>query len=234
MHCSTSNDSLDQRPRVTIHYAQTLDGRIATRTGNSQWVSCEDSLRLAHQLRASHDAVMVGVGTVLADDPSLTVRHVPGRSPRRVVLDSTLRLPLGANVLADSAAPTLVATTARAPRERLEAVRATGAEVAVVDQDGDGRVDLGALLRCLHTLGVGSVLLEGGRSLLTEALRRRLVDRYVVCIAPKVIGAGIEAIGDLDIQRVSDALTFVERSFTLVGEDIVFDGTLTPAPSGER
>ncbi len=114
------------RTSLTVHYAQTLDGRIATRTGHSQWISGQDSLRLAHQLRASHQAVMVGVGTVLADNPRLTVRNVPGPSPLRIVVDSTLRLPLDAAVLTDGAAPTLVATTPRAP------LCAAGSATAVV------------------------------------------------------------------------------------------------------
>src|SRR5437868_3803386 len=92
------------RPYVTIHYAQTLDGRIATCTGSSQWISGDASLTLAHELRAVHQAVMVGVGTVLADNPRLTVRLVPGRSPVRIVADSTLRLPAEAHVLTDAAA----------------------------------------------------------------------------------------------------------------------------------
>src|SRR5712691_6072621 len=99
------------RATMTIHYAQTLDGRIATSTGQSQWISCEESLCLAHQLRATHDAVMVGVGTILNDDPRLTVRHVAGRSPCRIVVDSLLRVPPTATVLTDGAASTIVATT---------------------------------------------------------------------------------------------------------------------------
>ena len=94
------------RPRVTLHFAQTLDGRIATRTGCSQWISGPGSLRLAHELRADHDAVMVGAGTVCSDNPRLTVRLVEGHSPLRVIVDSTLRLPLTSNVLTDGQAPT--------------------------------------------------------------------------------------------------------------------------------
>src|SRR5207248_11623610 len=93
-----------ERPRVTMHYAQTLDGRIATRTGQSQWISGEASLRLAHELRAAHQAVMVGVGTILADNPRLPVRLVDGASPRRIVVASPLRAPLDAHVLTDGAA----------------------------------------------------------------------------------------------------------------------------------
>ncbi|MDQ3808823.1 MAG: dihydrofolate reductase family protein, partial [Chloroflexota bacterium] len=105
--------------RVTVHYAQSVDGRLATRTGDSQWIGGPASLRLAHQLRAEHADILVGVGTVLADNPRLTVRLVAGHSPRRVVVDSTLRLPLEAHVLTDGAAPTLIATTERALPERV-------------------------------------------------------------------------------------------------------------------
>src|SRR3989449_2508650 len=123
------------RPLVTVHYAQTLDGRIASRTGDSRWVSGEGSLRLAHELRAAHDAVLVGIGTVLADDPKLTVRLAPGDSPVRVVVDSRLRVPLDANVLDTSVARTIVATTPLASEERATAIRARGAEGVRVKAD---------------------------------------------------------------------------------------------------
>src|SRR5256886_2676409 len=128
----------DDRPLVTVHYAQTIDGRIASRTGDSRWVSGEGSLRLAHELRAAHDAVLIGIGTVLADDPKLTVRLVPGDSPVRVIVDSQLRIPFDANVFAADGR-TIVATTPLASEERAEAIRARGAEVLRVKADADGR-----------------------------------------------------------------------------------------------
>jgi riboflavin-specific deaminase-like protein len=217
------------RPRLTVHYAQTLDGRIATRTGQSQWISCAATLELAHRLRADHQAVMVGVGTVCADNPRLTVRHVPGSSPLRIVVDSTLRLPLDAHVLTDGAARTLVVTTDRAKEERVQAVRGNGAEVLLVGRNGMGRVDLPDLLSHLVALGVRSILLEGGSALITSALQHQVVDRLVVCIAPKLIGSGIEAVGNLDILHVNDALHFAESSFTSLGDDIIFDGQVARA-----
>jgi GTP cyclohydrolase II len=212
------------RPLVTVHYAQTIDGRIASRTGDSRWVSGEGSLRLAHELRAAHDAVLVGIGTVLADDPKLTVRLVPGESPVRVVVDSQLRIPLDANVLNTSVARTIVATTALASDERAEAIRSRGAEVLRVKADTDGHVDLTDLLARLREDGIRSVLVEGGRGMITAALRDHLVDRLTVCIAPKVIGEGIAAVGDLHIDRLCDAMTFERAGFTSLGGDVVFYG----------
>lgn len=150
-----------------MSYAQTLDGRLATRTGGSQWISGPESLRFAHELRASHDAIMVGAGTVRQDDPRLTVRLVAtpaeARDPLRVVVDSTLRTPLTANVLAEGAAAgTVLAVTARALEARRAAARALGATVLPLPADATGRVDLAALLAALRERGVGSLLVEGG------------------------------------------------------------------------
>lgn len=216
---------------MTVHYAQTLDGRIAARDGSSRWISGEDALRFAHRLRAEHDAVMVGVGTVIADDPRLTVRLVDGPSPLRVVVDSALRIPLEAQLLADGAA-TLVATTARADRARLALVRSRGIEVLLVPADGAAHVDLRELLALLAARGVASVLIEGGPRLITAALREHLVDRLVVCIAPKILGTGVEAVGDLDALRLDDAMVLGHPVVTRCGDDLIVDGVLERVPLG--
>jgi 3,4-dihydroxy 2-butanone 4-phosphate synthase/GTP cyclohydrolase II len=216
------------RPPVTVHYAQTLDGRLATRTGDSQWISSEPSTTFAHELRASHAAVMVGVGTVLADDPRLTTRLVEGPSPIRVVVDSTLRLPSAAKVATDGAAATVLATTERAPAERRRTFTEAGVEVLVLPQTADGRVDLGGLLEELGRRGIDSVLVEGGAGLITAMLREHRVRRLVVSIAPMIVGAGIEAVGDLDIVRLREALAFRRATFSQVGPDVIFDGEMDP------
>jgi GTP cyclohydrolase II len=212
------------RPLVTVHYAQTIDGRIASRTGDARYVSGERSLRLAHELRAAHDAVLIGIGTVLADDPKLTVRLVPGDSPVRIVVDSRLRIPPDASVLNAADARTIVATTPLAPEERAAEIRARGGEVLRTKADADGHVDLGGLLARLRADGIRSLLIEGGRGIITTALRERLVDRLTVCIAPKVIGEGIAAVGDLHIDRLRDAMTFERAGFIACGGDVVFYG----------
>ena len=227
-----ASTSSTARPVVTVSYAQTLDGRLATSTGSSRWISGSESLCFAHALRAGHDAIMVGVGTVCRDDPRLTVRLVGvpsgSRDPLRVVVDSTLRTPLTAAVLADGAAAgTVLAVTERAPAERCDAARALAATVLRLPGDAGGRVDLVALLAALHERGVGSVMVEGGARLITALLRARLVDRLAVCIAPKILGAGIEAIGDLGVSDLARALLLCDRRVTAYGADLVIVGRFT-------
>ncbi len=212
--------------RVTVHYAQSLDGRIATRTGDSQWIGGQASLRFAHQLRAEHELILVGVGTVLADNPRLTVRLVEGRSPVRVILDSTLRTPLIANVLSDGESPTIVAASQRATTEQIEATKATGAEVLLAGDDADGRPDLASVLATLSERGYASVLIEGGRGIITSALAQGLVDRLAVCVAPLIVGEGISAIGELGVERLRDARMLRSATMTLLEGDLIVDGEL--------
>src|SRR5688500_7450989 len=165
----------EDRPFVVVKYAQSLDGRIATATGDSKWISGERERAVSHALRARCDAIMVGVGTVLADDPQLTVRMVPGASPIRVVLDSTLRIAADAKVLDDDAA-TIVVTTERASRDKRDLVASKGAGVRVARRCGDG-VDLADALKVLRRAGIRSLLVEGGAKVITSLLKQGLVDR---------------------------------------------------------
>ena len=222
------------RPTVTVSYAQTLDGRLATSGGSSRWISCSESLRFAHTLRSEHDAVMVGAGTACKDDPRLTVRHVPGKDPLRVVVDGSLRTPLTAAVLANGAAGgTVLAVTDRAPEAQREDAASLGATILRLPAREGGRVDLGALLAELYARGVRSVMVEGGAALITSLLRDRLVDRLAVCIAPKVLGSGIEAVGDLGVRELADSLILTETSVVRYGVDLVLDARVE-YPNGAR
>jgi GTP cyclohydrolase II len=207
------------RPRVVLKYAQTLDGRIATGGGDSKWISGTEERALSHALRAACDAVMVGVGTVVQDDPRLTVRLVPGASPLRVVLDSTLRTPSEALLLGGGPA-TIVLTTDLASEADRRRVRDAGAGICVLPR-GPGGVDLGAGLRALRERGVRTLLVEGGARVITSLLGAGLVDRLVIGTAPRIIGAGTEAVGDLGVARVADGIALRNRSVHLTAEDVV-------------
>jgi 5-amino-6-(5-phosphoribosylamino)uracil reductase/diaminohydroxyphosphoribosylaminopyrimidine deaminase/5-amino-6-(5-phosphoribosylamino)uracil reductase len=222
------------RPTITVSYAQTLDGRLATAGGSSRWISSPESLRFAHTLRAEHDAVVVGAGTACKDDPRLTVRLVPGDDPLRVVVDSSFRTPLSAAVLANGAAKgTVLAVTERASDERCAEALSLGATVLKLPADAAGRVDLHALGSELHALGVRSVMVEGGAALITSFLGERLVDRLAVCIAPKILGRGIEAVGDLGICDLTDSLVLADTSVTPCGVDFILDSRVE-YPDGPR
>ncbi|MDQ3761783.1 MAG: GTP cyclohydrolase II RibA [Actinomycetota bacterium] len=207
------------RPYLVLKYTQTLDGRIATATGDSKWISGEEERGVSHALRAACDAVMVGVGTVLRDDPRLTVRLVPGTSPLRVVLDSTLRTPSTALVLAGDPV-TAVLTTDRAADSDRKRLRALGANVQVVPA-GPAGVDLPAALRVLRELGVRTLLVEGGARVITSLFSARLVDRLVVGTAPKIIGAGTEAVGDLGVMRVAQGISLRNRCVYVTTDDVI-------------
>lgn len=215
-------------PFVTVKFAQTLDGRIATGSGDSQWISGPSSLKLAHKLRREHGAIMVGIGTVLKDDPRLTVRLVDGRDPLRVVLDSKLRLPADARVLANGAARhTLVITTVAANLAHAAELKSLGAEILTIEPAPSGAgVDITRALEHLGRRGIESVLVEGGAATVTSLLAARLVDRLVIAIAPKIIGRGTEAVGDLGIERLKDALTFSSFKTRRLGPDIIVDARL--------
>ncbi len=216
-----------ERPGVVVKYAQTLDGRIATATGDARWISSESERRVAHAMRAGCDAVLVGAGTVLRDDPRLTVRMVPGASPIRVVLDSTLRTPPTAQVLSDDAA-TLILCRRGADPVRRRALAETGAAVHEVEGGPEG-LRLDAVLRLLRTLGVASLLVEGGGRVITSMLSAGTVDRLVASVSPRIIGAGIEAVGPLGIGRVTDGIRLDNRSVYVAGEDILLGFDVTPA-----
>ena len=215
------------RPYVVLKFAQTLDGRIATATGDARWISGEPERRVSHALRAACDAVLVGVGTAIQDDPQLTVRMVPGASPVRVVLDSTLRLPLGAKLLEPDAS-TVVLTTDRAEPDRRRALMARGVRVEVLPAGPHG-VDIHSALAALRRDGVETLLVEGGGRVITSLLGAGVVDRLVVGVAPTIIGRGVDAVGPLDITSVADGLRLVNRSLHVAGDDVVIAGDVVTA-----
>jgi diaminohydroxyphosphoribosylaminopyrimidine deaminase / 5-amino-6-(5-phosphoribosylamino)uracil reductase len=216
-------------PFVTLKCAVTLDGKIATASGDSQWISNEASRRRAHVLRHEHDAVLVGIDTVLADDPQLSVR-LPGRwkQPARIVLDSRGRLPLSAKLLCDTeTAPVFVATAEAMPPERRAALEACGARI-LQTSSGDGRVNLPELWRQLYDCDIYSVLIEGGAHVVGAALASRTVDKVVFFVAPLIIGGdGMSAIAGFGVQKLADAHRLHDVHIEQLNDDVMISGYVT-------
>jgi diaminohydroxyphosphoribosylaminopyrimidine deaminase/5-amino-6-(5-phosphoribosylamino)uracil reductase len=208
-------------PFVTYKCAMTLDGKIATVTGESRWISCEASRRVVHKMRAQSDAIMVGVDTIIADNPKLTVRLVKGHNPLRIIVDSHLRTPASVSVLSGSMAQgTLLATTETNPRVHLR-YQKTGATVIVCDSL-DGRVDLHDLWKKLGERGIQSLLLEGGSHLAGEALRHGLIDECTFFYAPKVIGSdGFSPFAITGTTNMAHSIMFNDLIMRNVGTDIM-------------
>ena len=220
-----------RRPWFTLKAAITLDGRIATASGESRWITGAEARAEVHRLRAAHDAVLVGVGTVLADDPRLTVRlpDHEGNQPVRVLVDSGLRTPPTAAVLAPDARR-IIATLAAAPAARRRRLTRAGAEI--LDVAGGDRVDLRALATALGAAGITSVLVEGGGEIHAGFLAAGLVDEVVLHVAPTILGGrqgGPSWVGGSEVARLADAHRLTFRSAHFAGSDLVV--TLRPGPT---
>jgi diaminohydroxyphosphoribosylaminopyrimidine deaminase/5-amino-6-(5-phosphoribosylamino)uracil reductase len=211
---------------VTLKLAASLDGRIATVTGASQWITSAPARRLVHGLRNEHDAVMVGAGTVRADDPALTCRLRGGRDPLRVVVSGRMRLPLAAQILNGVAARGTVIVTATHKPSVERVLQARGVTV-LVQQSKRHTLALGRVLRALGRRGVRSVLIEGGAGLAAAALRDRVVDEFLCFLAPKLIGGdGRPMLGSLAVRELSEAVALAEIRVQRVGPDLLLRAAL--------
>ena len=236
-----------RRPFVHLKVAQSLDGRIATGNGNSRWITDTDARRLVHRMRAEHEAILVGRGTALRDDPQLTVRGLepaalPAAMPWRVVLDSLLALPATARLASDEHAPrTMVLTTATADPARRRVLEDQGVRVHAVAADAAGRPDVDAVLQTLHGHGIRSLLVEGGGAVYTSFLRRARFDRLTVFVAPLLIGKGVDAVGALGSERIADAVRLQGVTTSAVNDQVKVSGyrdldalRRVVLPAGER
>ena len=216
-------------PFVIMKSAMTWDGKTATKSGHSFWVTGPEARAEVHRLRDRCDAIMVGIGTVLADDPQLTTRlpnGEKGKDPLRVIVDSSLRLPLGARVINSlSVAPTLIATTAQASQEKKLILEEQGVQVLTVESQA-GRVDLKALMIELGQREVSNILLEGGATLNAAALEAGIVDKVITFMAPKIIG-GKDApgvVGGSGQDKMGEAWMLEKLNFCTIGEDLMLSG----------
>lgn len=204
-------------PIVVAQLGQTLDGRIATVTGASKYISGREALKHLHRLRASVDAVVVGVGTVIADDPQLTVRMVQGRNPMRVVIDPSGRMPADARMLHDGAGPVTVVTTGDAVPEPAEALRLHA---------GEGGFAPGTIVAALAARGLRRILIEGGADTLSRFLDAGSVDILHVLVAPMILGSGKAGLSMKPIDALDDALRPETGVHLFADGDVLFTCTL--------
>ena len=216
------------KPFVTLKCATSLDGKIALESGESKWISSEASRRHAHVLRHEHDAVLVGIETVLSDDPQLNVRlDDDGKSwkqPARVVLDSHGRTPLGSKLVQDQSTPLFIATTKAMPEKAERELKARGAKV--LHCGDDTRVDWRRLLDELYENGIYSVLIEGGASVASSALQEKIVDKVIWFVAPILIGNGRDALGEYSVSRLIEAPRLRDVQSERIGDDTMITGYL--------
>ena len=223
-----------KRPYVVMKYAMTLDGKIAAHTGDSKWVTGEEARNHVQQLRHRYTGIMVGVGTVQADDPLLTCRIPGGRSPVRILCDTCLRTPLTAQVVTTARQfPTLLATCCT-DGDRRAAYEAAGCQVLVLPER-DGHVDLNALMEELGRREIDSILLEGGGTLNWAALEQGIVQKVLAYIAPKLAGgkAAKTPVEGTGIDRMARAIRLEHSSITQIGEDFLIESEVAPCVHGD-
>jgi diaminohydroxyphosphoribosylaminopyrimidine deaminase/5-amino-6-(5-phosphoribosylamino)uracil reductase len=215
-------------PFVTLKVAQSLDGKIADANGQSKWISNEAARKLAHRWRGQNDAILIGIGTALADNPQLTVREEPGPQPRRMIVDTNLRLPLSANVLTDDhVAKTIVAIGENCrEREKIAEIEARGAKIWPLRTTNAGSVDLRHLMERSAQEGIASIFVEGGRRIFSALLEAELADRLKCFIAPKLVGDGIPAFQGLPISSLHDAIFLTKIKWENVGDNMLLSGVI--------
>lgn len=215
-----------KKPFVVLKAAMTLDGKIATATGQSKWITNETSRAYGYKLRDIYDGIMVGINTVIEDNPMLTARVDGGKNPIRIVVDSNLKIDINANVVQDKSAKTIVATTDKADKDKILKLQAQNVDVIVVDKDENDKVDIEKLLNILGQQNICSILVEGGATLSGSFVAKKLVDKVYFFIAPKIIG-GKEAktpVAGTGILNLQEALALKDIQIEKLEEDVLIIG----------
>jgi diaminohydroxyphosphoribosylaminopyrimidine deaminase/5-amino-6-(5-phosphoribosylamino)uracil reductase len=216
-----------KEPFVILKVAATLDGKVSTREGDSKWISGEASRRFVHKLRGEVDGVLVGIGTVLRDDPLLTTRIKGGRDPYRIVLDSQLKIPEEAKVIGDFPARVVIATTESVPGDKMERLRKRGVRILPFESK-EGKIDLKSCLSKLGEIGMMSLMVEGGNQVNGSFLDEGLIDKLLLFLSPKLIGdpqaPGI--FGGKGVSKLQEAIPLKEMKARRIGEDIFLEGYL--------
>jgi diaminohydroxyphosphoribosylaminopyrimidine deaminase/5-amino-6-(5-phosphoribosylamino)uracil reductase len=216
-------------PFVTLKVAQSLDGKIADAAGRSRWISNEQARRLVHRWRWQSDAVLVGIGTILADDPQLTVREETGPQPRRIVVDTHLRIPPAAKILNDDhVAQTIIMIGHECKEhEKMAEIQNRGARIWPIRTTAAGSLDMRHLVERIGQEGIASVLVEGGRRLFSSLLESRFADRLKCFVAPKLLGDGVPAFQGLPINSLSQSIFIEKTKWEILGDNVLISGLIS-------
>ncbi len=209
-------------PFVTLKMAETIDGKIADQDYNSKWITSVESRSLVHELRSEYDAVLVGIKTVMIDNPKLTVRLVEGRNPKRVILDSKLEINPQLKLVKNNSDNNLIIITSkenRSKKRKLEKLYENGVEVIFVSEKKEGKINLSSALQKLGERNIISLLVEGGGKIFSGFLKEKLDDEVMIFIGPKILGNGIPLTDNLGIKSLPKALNYTIKDLEKVGED---------------
>lgn len=213
------------RPFVHLKIAQSLDGRIATNKGQSRWITNESALKKVHELRSEYDAILVGINTVVQDNPSLTVRHVKGRNPYRIILDNRLVIPPSAQIVTDRfKTHTIIFTSV--PEENRAARQLTEEGIRIIHMSAGSSkyLDIAEVLKNLAEMNISSVLVEGGGEIFTSFLKANLFDKITFFISPMIIGTGIQSIGELGITSLAQAHRLGQVKIEIIDHQVMVEG----------
>ena len=213
-------------PYVSLKAAQTIDGKIADKSGESSWISSLQSRKYVHSLRAKYDAVLVGKGTVEKDDPKLTVRLVEGRNPKRVILDANLDIKLSHRIFTKNNDKNLIVITSKknaGKKRKINKLNSLGALVLFAKEESGEKVDLKSALRELYKIGIASVLVEGGSEVFTSFVKENLFDDMLMFISPRILGCGVPLIGNLGIKNLQKSVKAKIGNVEKIGDDILLE-----------
>jgi|TARA_B100001964_G_scaffold244993_1_gene329255 diaminohydroxyphosphoribosylaminopyrimidine deaminase/5-amino-6-(5-phosphoribosylamino)uracil reductase len=213
-----------KRPFVILKLAMSLDGKIATSTGDSKYITSRTARTYVHQLRNDVDAIMVGINTIIRDNPILDSRLVKGKNPTKVIVDSTLKISERAKVLKDPS-KVIIATTKKAPKKKIDKLHQKGVQILVLKPEA-GLVDLKELMKELGKSGITPVMIEGGAELSGNAIKEGIVDKILMFTAPKIIGNGLGPIKNLGIKKINKAINLKNIVTKKIGNDLLVEGDL--------
>jgi diaminohydroxyphosphoribosylaminopyrimidine deaminase/5-amino-6-(5-phosphoribosylamino)uracil reductase len=216
--------AISSMPFITLKMATTIDGKIADNSGNSKWISSVESRSMSHQLRSEHDAVLVGYNTVKKDNPQLTVRLVEGRNPKRIILDSDLKLSLHSELIQKNYDKNLIVVTSKSNRKRkkkLAKFEMNGVDVIFASQKSNRDLDLSTILKKLGEKNITSVLVEGGGKIFSSFINEKLEDEILIFLGPKILGKGYSLTNGFNVKSLSKALKYYIKDYDKIGDDLL-------------